>query len=257
MLLTVDIGNTIIDVGIFKRDSLIKRWKLPTRKETTPFEYYSLIFPLLKDVSGEIKGGVLSSVVPSLTSVFQNIGREFLKIDFLIVNWKVKTGLKILYSKPNTLGSDRIANAVGAVAYYSLPSLVIDFGTAITMEVVNEEKEYLGGVILPGIGISLKALFERASLLPPVSITPPSEFIGKTTESSICSGVINGYVCLVEGMIKRFQEEIGKGLTVILTGGEAEWISTFLHLPHVFDPLLTLKGLKVIYDLNKGGRENE
>lgn len=255
MILALDIGNTIVDIGLFQGEKILLRVKLPTRRKSTPEEYFALLHPYLAPYKDELEGMILSSVVPSLTASFRKLAEIYLQLEILEVNSSLETGLRIDYEPPEGLGADRIANAVGVASHYSLPAVVVDFGTAITMEIIDATRTYRGGIILPGIGISLRSLFQSASLLEPVEIKSPSSLIGKSTRESILSGIVNGYSALVEGMVERFEKEIGERCTLVITGGEGEWIKEGLRREYHYDPLLTLKGLRIIYEMNKGGRE--
>ncbi|MCD6219267.1 type III pantothenate kinase [Candidatus Calescamantes bacterium] len=251
MIIAIDIGNTIIDVGIFQGNQIIKRVKLSTRKEATKSEYASLLYPYISQFKGKIKGAIISCVVPTLTSRFVELAKEWSQ-KVLVVNGSISTGLKILY-KIEELGADRIADAVAVIHYYSLPAIVVDFGTALTIEVITEKREYLGGVIIPGMSISLSSLYEKTSLLSPVRLSIPDSMIGKNTSESIRAGIIYGYASLVEGMVKKLSSIFSKNPQVIFTGGDSELISQVVEIEHIVDPLLTLKGLKILFEINKGG----
>ena len=252
MIIAIDIGNTIIDVGIFQGNQIIKRVKLSTRKEATKSEYASLLYPYISPFKGKIKGAIISCVVPTLTSRFVELAKEWNE-KVLVVNGSISTGLKILYQRVEELGADRIADAVAVIHYYSLPAIVVDFGTALTIEVITEKREYLGGVIIPGMSISLSSLYEKTSLLSPVRLSIPDSMIGKNTSESIRAGIIYGYASLVEGMVKKLSSIFSKNPQVIFTGGDSELISQVVEIEHIVDPLLTLKGLKILFEINKGG----
>ncbi len=253
MIITVDIGNTIIDVGVFQGSKIVNRVKLSTRKEATKFEYAGLLFPYFSDFKGKIKGAIISSVVPTLTSRFVELAKEEWGKKVIVVNANMCTGLKILYHKPEELGADRIADAVAVTHYYNLPAVVVDFGTALTVELITEGKEYLGGVIVPGVSISLASLYEKTSLLAPVRLSIPDSLIGKNTRESIQAGIIYGYACLVEGMVKKFSKSLQKKPQVIFTGGDSDLISQVVEIEHSVDSLLTLKGLRILFEMNEGG----
>ena len=253
IIIAIDIGNTIIDVGAFENEKIIERVKISTDKRKTKFEYKSLLLPYLSSFKENVEGAIISSVVPQLTQRFTSLAKEEWG-NYLEVNSNLFTGLKILYKKPEELGADRIANAVGVTHHYSLPAIVVDFGTALAIEVIDEGKKYLGGVIIPGISISLNSLYEKTSLLHPVELSIPNSLIGENTNESIQSGVIYGYASLIEGMVKKLSYPLKRKPEVIFTGGESDIISPVVKIEHILDSLLTLKGLKALFEMNKGGK---
>src|SRR5688572_1406095 len=225
LLLTIDLGNTNTVLGVHDGDELKAHWRLTTRREQTADEYGILVRNLFlsSDLDPAAVGGVaLASVVPPLTSVLVDLSRQYLGHDPLVVEPGVKTGMPILYEPPSDVGADRIVNGVAAFAAYGGPVIVVDFGTATTFDVVTKKGEYVGGVICPGVGISADALFQRAARLPRVDIRHPGRVVGRSTVTSIQSGLYFGYSSMVEGIIKRIRTELGEPARAVATGGLAE-----------------------------------
>ncbi len=239
-LLTLDLGNTALTTGIWEEDSLIEDWS----SQFSP-ESLTTRLTLLK---GSIDAAILSSVVPRQTDSILSICRKVLGIECLVLNSKTPTGLKILYHQPEQVGGDRIANAVAAYQIYGGPVIVVDFGTAITFDVVSKDFEYLGGVIAPGLKISTQALFNKAALLPKVEISIPKNVLGRDTEAAIRSGVFWGTLGLVERIIRELKKELGWGseTRLVATGGNSPLILSRSTLIENIDPHLTLRGLYLI-----------
>ncbi|MCK5589508.1 MAG: type III pantothenate kinase, partial [Dehalococcoidales bacterium] len=206
MLLAIDIGNSSIAIGVFDGEKLKATWRLATSIQREADEYGALLVAFLKQKKlpiSRITGGVTCSVVPPLAPVFQEMCRKYLNILPLIVEAGVKTGIRLSVDNPRELGPDRVVNAVAAHHLYGGPAVVIDFGTATTFDVISEEGDYLGGAISPGVTISTEALFSRTAMLPRVELVRPTQVIGRNTISAMQSGIIFGYIGLVEGMINR------------------------------------------------------
>ncbi len=242
ILLTLDLGNTALTAGIWEEDTLIKDW-------SSPFSAESLTARLtLLRQQESVDAAILSSVVPRRTDSILSICRQALGIDCRVLDSKTPTGLKILYHQPEQVGADRIANAVGAYHAYGGPVIVVDFGTAITFDVVSKDFEYLGGVIAPGLKISTQALFKKAALLPEVEISIPEAVLGRDTEASIRSGVFWGTLGLVERIIRELKKELGWGIEtkLVATGGNSALILSRSSLIENIDPHLTLRGLYLI-----------
>ena len=254
MLLTIDVGNTNITMGLYEGDSLGSRWRLATNHERMPDEY-GLQFKgwltheqhLVKDITGIC----LASVVPPLTSKIVQACSKYLEKDPLVVDAGVKTGVRILYEDPKAVGADRIADAAAVQKLYGGPACVVDFGTATTFDGISTEGDYLGGAIAPGIGIAAEALFIRTAKLPRVDFQRPPRAIGRNTVHALQSGLLFGYVALVEGMVERFRGELGKEMRVIATGGLAEILAVETEIIEIVAPWLTLDGLQIIWDLNR------
>lgn len=254
LLLTIDVGNTNTVLGVYEGETLRVHWRLTTRREQTADEYGILIRNLFQ-ASGidraRIRGVALSSVVPPLTSVLLDLCRKDLHQDTLVVEPGIKTGMPILYEPPGDVGADRIVNGVAAFATWGGPLVIVDFGTATTFDVVTAKGEYLGGVICPGIGISADALFQRAARLPRVDVRNPGKVIGRSTVGSMQSGLYFGYCGLVEGLITRIRAELEAPARVVATGGLAETLAADIPSIEAVDPVLTLRGLRIIWDRNR------
>lgn len=241
-LLTLDLGNTALSGGIWEGDTLVEEW-------TSTFSPQSLSSRLaLFQQKNKIDGAILASVVPQQTGSILDICKKILGTKCCELGINIDTGLKILYRQPEKVGADRIANAVGAFHVYGGPVIVVDFGTAITFDVVSKDYEYLGGVIAPGIKISTQALFANAALLPEVKITIPDNVLGRDTESSIQSGVYWGTLGLVELIIRKLKRELGWGreTRLVATGGYSQLILRRSRVIKYIDPFLTLRGLQII-----------
>ena len=254
MLLTIDIGNTNITLGLYNGDVLGPRWRLATNHDRMPDEY-GLQFIGLLDHSGhtpdELHGICLASVVPPLTGKFVQACVEYLGHNPLVVDAGVKTGVRVRYEPPRAVGADRIVDAAAVQRLYGGPACVVDFGTATTFDAISKEGDYLGGAIAPGIGIASEALFMRAAKLPRVDLQRPPAAIGRNTTHAMQSGLLFGYVCLVEGMVSRFRSELGPDMKVIATGGLAEVIASETEVIQVIAPWLTLDGLRLIWEMNR------
>jgi type III pantothenate kinase len=241
-------------LGVHAGAQLRAHWRLTTRREQTADEYGILVRNLFQasgvDPSG-LTGVALASVVPSLTSVLVSLSSQYLGQEPLVVEPGVKTGMPILYEPPADVGADRIVNGVAAFTAYGGPVIVVDFGTATTFDVVTRKGEYLGGVICPGVGISADALFQRAARLPRVDTRNPGRVIGRNTVSSIQSGLYFGYAGLVEGIIARIRAELQEPARAVATGGLAETLAAAIPSIEAVDPVLTLTGLRLIWERNR------
>ncbi len=254
MLLAIDIGNTNITLGLYNDGTLGPRWRLATDHERMPDEF-GLQFVGFISHAGikpqEITGICLASVVPPLTGKIVDACRRYLGPDPLVVDAGVKTGVRIRYEDPRAVGADRIVDAAAVKELYSCPACVVDFGTATTFDAISAEGDYLGGAISPGIGIAAEALFHRTAKLPRVELQRPPAAIGRNTVHAMQSGLLFGYVALVEGMVRRFREELGSEMRVIATGGLAEVVARETDVLEIIAPWLTLDGLRIIWDLNR------
>ena len=255
MLLAVDIGNTDIMLGVFEGEELHATWHMATRIHRMPDEYAALLLNLLHhqglDTSA-IQEVALCSVVPPLTATFEEFLQKYFHTSPLVVEAGVKTGVRIRMENPREVGADRIANAVAAHQLYGGPVIIADLGTATTFDTVSKEGDYLGGAIAPGIATAAEALFMRAAKLPRVELVHPKQAIGTDTISAMQSGIVFGYVALIEGMVARIQKELGGKARVVATGGYAELIAKETSVIDTVNPTLTLTGLRLIYSMNKG-----
>jgi len=257
VLLAVDVGNTQTVIGLYgrgeQRHELLDHWRIATNADRTSDEH-ALLFQQFLSTAGhdwrrDVAGVAISSGVPSVTFELRRMCERYLSIEPVVLGAGVKTGMPVLYDNPKEVGADRIANAVGAFDLFGGPSIVVDFGTATTFDVISVAGEYLGGAIIPGIEISLDALFGRAAALRRVELIEPRSVIGKTTVESIQSGTIYGYSAMVDGMCDRIEEILGP-CTVIATGGLSELIAPVAESIEHIEPWLTLHGLRLIWEKN-------
>jgi type III pantothenate kinase len=253
VLLTIDIGNTSIKLGVFEGNKIKTHWQLATDINRQADEYGVLLLTLLQnkniEVSG-IDGVVLCSVVPPLVSTFQQAIQKYFGILPMIVEAGVKTGVRICVENPRELGADRVVNAVAAHYLYHEPAIVIDLGTATTFDVISKNGDYLGGVIAPGVSIASEALVRRTAVLPRIEFAEPKEVIGKNTISAMQSGIFFGYIGLIENIVKHIEQELAYKTMVVATGGYAQLIARIPVIEKV-EPNLTLIGLQLIYERNK------
>jgi type III pantothenate kinase len=253
MLLALDIGNTNIVIGVFQGDTLSQHWKIQSGREKTCDEYAVTLLHLFA-LSGvtveEIRDVIISSVVPPLTPVFQELSQNRFNIKPLVVGPGLKTGMPILYENPLEVGADRIVSSVAAFSKYGGPAIVVDFGTATTFDAISEEGEYLGGAIAPGIQIAAEALSLKTSKLPRIEIKIPKKAIGRTTVSSMQSGLYFGYIGLVANIISKFKDELGSQAKVVATGGFASLIFEKIDHIDVYEPHLVLEGLRILHERN-------
>lgn len=253
MLLTIDIGNTNITLGLYEGEQLGPRFRVATAHERMPDEY-GLQFHEMLEFAGhtpdELEGICMASVVPPLTAKIEAACQQYLGIKPLNVDAGVRTGVRIRYEDPRAVGADRIVDAAAVQKLYGGPACVVDFGTATTFDAITAEGDYLGGAISPGIEIAAEALFLRTAKLPRVDLQRPPNAIGRNTTHAMQSGLLYGYVGLVEGMIGRFRAELGPQMKVIGTGGLAEIMSRETDAIQILAPWLTLDGLRLIWEMN-------
>jgi type III pantothenate kinase len=253
-LLAIDIGNTNIVLGLYDGERLATQWRIATDYARMPDEYAVLLFDLFAHAGQDphsVQGIVLASVVPPLTRVFTEVSERYWGQRPLVVDAGVRTGVRIRYDSPRDVGADRVVNAVATYRLYGGPACVVDFGTGTTFDAISAEGDYLGGAIAPGIYIAAEALYARTAKLSRIDIARPPHAIGTNTVHAMQSGLLFGYVGLVEGMVARFREELGQNTRVIATGGLAYLIAEETDVIELVDQELTLKGLRIIWDMNK------
>ncbi|MCD8510377.1 MAG: type III pantothenate kinase [Bacillus sp. (in: Bacteria)] len=254
MILTMDVGNTNIALGVYNQSDLKYHWKVGTDASKTEDQYAMLIKDLFMHEGlnlRDVEGVIIASVVPQMMYSLEQMCKKYFNVSPMIIGPGIKTGLNIKYDNPREVGADRIVNAVAGINQYGCPLIIVDFGTATTYCYINEDKQYMGGAIAPGIAISNEALYTRASKLPRVEITRTKNVIGKNTIHAMQSGILFGYVGQVEGIVKRIKLQAKTDPTVIATGGLASLIANESEVIDIVDPFLTLKGLQMIYDKNK------
>jgi type III pantothenate kinase len=255
MLLAIDVGNTQTHIGLYSGTELLEHWRFATRREATGDELATMLVSLLAlrgHKLSDIDGAVVSSVVPQLAHEYEGVSERYFGGTLMVVGPGVKTGIPIRTENPHELGSDRLVNAVAAYDKVGGACVVVDFGTTINYDVVSREGELLGAIFTPGIEISMTALSQRAAKLPNVDIEPPRELIGRSTVASIQSGIVYGFAGQVDGIVGRLREEIGDDLVAIATGGLASSIAPFCDQIDETDDLLTLTGLRLIWERNRG-----
>lgn len=255
MVLVVDVGNTNIVLGLFKNREFVNSWRLTTQSKRTSDEFGMILYDLLKHEGvepKELKHVIVSSVVPSIMYSLTSAIIKYLGIEPLIVGPGIKTGINIITDNPKEVGADRIVNVVAAKTLYGCPAIVIDFGTATTYDVVNEQGDFVAAVTSPGLQISADALWQRASQLPNIEIRKPESILAKNTVTSMQAGLVYGYIGQVEYIVNKIREELNcPNMQVIATGGLAKIIASETDTIDVYDALLTLKGLEIIYEKNK------
>jgi len=259
MLLVIDIGNTNTSLGVFDGETLVAHWRLTTARSRTVDEWgvhARNLFSLADLDVKSIDAITIASVVPPLNFTLKQMAEVYFHLTPLFIDHLVDTGVPILYEPPSDVGADRIVDAVAAIHRYGAPCIVVDFGTATTFDAINENGEYLGGVITPGITISSDALFERAAKLPRVEIRRPAKVIGSATIEAMQSGLYHGYVGLVDGILKKMVEELGGSPKVIATGGLAPLIAKGSSFIELVDETLTLEGLRLVYQRTRSKAPN-
>lgn len=254
MLLAIDTGNTQTVIGLFDDAELADHWRIATVASRTSDELALMIQQFLGfhgfDAEAAVTGVAIASGVPSVTAALREMTRRYFGFEALVLEPGVRTGMAILYDNPKEVGPDRIADAVAAYDRYGGPTIVVDFGTANTVEAISAKGEYLGGAIFPGIEVSLDALFGRAAGLRRVELVPPRHVIGRSTMESIQSGAVYGFSGQVDAIVERFEVELGR-CTVVATGGLAELIIPYSRTIQHHEPWLTLHGLRIVYERNQ------
>ncbi len=255
MLLAIDAGNTNVKLGVFDGPQLVANWRLTNNLLLRSLDEYGIeledLFERAALNFAEIEAVIVASVVPQLNDTLKLMSKRYLGSTPVFVDHTTKTGLRILYDDASELGADRIVSAVAAVEKYGVPCIVVDFGTATTFNAINSKREFLGGIIAPGVMTSAEALFARAAKLPRVPIERPGNVIGKSTVEAMQSGIFYGYANLIDGLIKNMLDAMQETPKVIATGGLARVIGDALHLVNEFDQNLNLDGLRIVYELNK------
>jgi len=253
VLLVVDVGNTQTHFGTFDGDRLVEHWRLATVREATADELGGILRTLLElrgGAMGDLASSIVSSTVPQLEPEWTAMARRYLGHQMLTVGPGLRTGMAIRYDNPHEIGADRLVNSVAIRDRFGGPAICVDFGTAVNFDVISPAGEYLGGVLMPGVEISLEALTERGAKLPKIDLAPPRGVIGKTTVEAIRSGVVYGFAAAVDGIVRRLRDEFEEDTATIATGGLAEWIVPFCQTIESVDDLLTLTGLRLIHDRN-------
>ena len=254
MLLLMNINNTNTMLGLYQNEEWIANWRIASDRAKLPDEYAMLLKSLF-DFEGlyweNISGVAIASVVPPLTTSFVEMCQRFLNQDPLVVTHNIKTGVKVLTDYPAEVGADRILNALATHRLHGSPAIVVDFGTATTFDAVSAEGDYLGGAIAPGLGIAAEALFSRTAKLPRIELVAPSKAIGRNTIHCMQSGLVLGYIGLIEGLVTRIRAELGGQAKVIGTGGLAPLLAKETNIIETVDQMLTLEGLRLMYELNR------
>ncbi len=254
MLLTIDVGNTNLTLGLYEGDKLNPHWRLATDHDRMPDEYGLQFLGLLEHARcpvSDLTGICLASVVPQLTQRIVQACNEYLKQDPLIVDTGVKTGIRIRYEDPRAVGADRVADAVATLKLYGGPACIVDFGTATTFNALTRDGDYLGGAITAGINLAADALFTHTAKLQRIDLQRPPSVIGRNTVHAMQSGLLFGYVSMAEGMVARFRAELGNDMKVVATGGLAAIVAQETKVIDILAPWLTLDGLRIIWEMNR------
>lgn len=249
MLLTADIGNTNITLGLFDEEALVEEFRLASDKDLSAEEYEVLLKTLFREF--KVDGCIIASVVDELNKKFKSAVDNVFKINSILLNSASNTGVEIKLKNPKELGADRLANAVGAYILYNHPAIVVDMGTATSFDIINSKGEFVGGVIAPGLNLQIKVLNKFTSKLPRIDVDKSPNAIGNNTTDAILSGVIRGTACMIDGLVKQCEKELGEKAVLVATGGYCKLVSEYMERPFDFiNPTLTLEGLRHLYQIN-------
>lgn len=254
MILVVDVGNTNVVLGLYQGRTLTHHWRLGTNRSATVDEYgvtISNLFGMAGIGAARIQGVILSCVVPPMMNILEELFVKYVGHQPKIVGAGIRTGLNIRYENPREVGADRIVNAVAGIEHYGAPLIVVDFGTATTFDYIDKTGAYLGGAIVPGVGISAEALYQRAAKLPRIEFTRPKTVVGRNTVAAMQAGIVYGYAGQVDGIVRRIGKEFNVSPLVVATGGLADLIAPETETIDKVDPLLTLEGLRIVYERNQ------
>lgn len=256
MLLAVDVGNSTTVVGVFRGGELVRQWRLSTPLTRTADElalvYQGMLGFADLSLSGDIDGMVVASVVPTATELYRDMAARYVPVPPVVIAPGVRTGIALHYDNPREIGADRIVNAVAVGELYGTPACVVDFGTSTNFDAVDADGAFVGGVIAPGVMTSTEALVSRAAQLPKVELSRPGEVIGRSTVSAMQSGIVYGFAGQVDAIVRGVRDELGAGTVVVATGGLAPAILDICRTVDHHDAWLTLKGLRIVWDRNRG-----